>query len=172
MLNKIQAVALAAAIMLPGHRLPSQSANPAAPATPCRHCDRPTPFEKTQGVAVTIMLRDGFADRAVDAVIRDEPGVAGKPLIAIKRTALSPALVYRALASVSQSRVKHNGPPNNRATTRLSAGSEFQDVPDEDRAWVTRLMTRLSGAPMTDIAGVGRFPAVTLTIDKQILRGN
>ena len=168
MLNKIQAVALAAALLIPVHRLTSQSGRP---ATPCTHCERPTPFEKTQGIAVTIMVRESFASRTVDAVIRDEPGGASTPLIAIKRTALSPTLVYRALASLSQSRQKHNGPPSQRETMLLGTGSAFQTVPDEDRAWVQRLMTQLSGAPTTDIAGVGRFPAVTLTIDKQALRG-
>ena len=172
MLNKIQAVALAAALAIPGHRLAGQSANAAVmPATPCRHCDRPTPFEKTEGVAVTIMLRDGFADHTIDAVIRDEPGSAGKPLIAVKSGALTPALVYRALASLSESRVAHGGPPSTRVTKLLSAGSQFQSVPAEDRSWVAQLMTRLSAAPVTDIPGVGRFPAVTLTIDKQALRG-
>jgi len=171
MLNKIQAIALAAALMIPGQRLASQSTRPAMPATPCRHCDRPTPFEKTQGLAVTIMVRENFASPTVDAVIRDEPGSRSTPLIAIKRAALSPALVYRALASLSQSREKHNGPPSKRETMRLGSGSAFQAVPDEDRAWVERLMTQLSGAPATDIAGVGRLPAVTLTIDKQALRG-
>ena len=141
------------------------------PATPCSHCERPSPFENTQGVAVTIMLRDGFASRTVDAVIRDEPGSGSSPLIAIKRSALSPALVYRALASLSQSRQKHNGPPSKRETMRLSGGSTFQAVPAEDREWVGRLMTQLAAAPATDIAGVGRFPAVRFTIDKLALRG-
>jgi len=116
------------------------------------------------------MLRDGFADRTVDAVVRDEPR-GGKPLIALRRGALSPTLLYRALTSLSQSRVKHDGTPITRATTLLSAGSEFQDVPDEDRGWVMRLMTQLSNASTTEVAGVGRFPAVTLTIDRHALRG-
>ena len=171
MLNKIRAVALAAALMVPGHRLASQSERPATPTTPCRHCERPTPFQNTEGLAVTIMVREDFASRTVDAVIRSEPGSASSSLIAIKRAALSPALVYRALASLSQSREKHKGPPSKRETMRLATGSAFQAVPDEDRAWVDRLVTQLSGAPATDIAGVGRFPAVRLTIDKQTLRG-
>lgn len=171
MFKKIPAVALAAALMIPAQRLTSQSTTPTRPATPCRHCERPTPFEKTEGVAVTIMVREEFADRTVDAVIRDEPERAGKPLIAVKRAALSSALVYRALASLSQSREKYNGPPSKRATTRLSAGSAFQAVPDEDRVWVGNVMSQLSAAPMTDIAGVGRFPAITLTLDKRALRG-
>ena len=172
MLNKIQAVALAAAIMIPGQRLASQSANTAvAPEAPCTHCERPTPFEKTHGVAVILMVRDGFANRTLDAVIRDEPESAGKPLIAVKRGALSPELLYRALTSLSQSRARHDGAPPKRATILLSSGSTFQAVPDEDRAWVANLMSQLSAAPTMDIAGVGRFPAVTLTIDKTALRG-
>ena len=171
MSNKIQVLALAAAIAVPGHQLASQGTNADVAATPCRRCDRPTPFQNTQGIAVTIMLRDDFSDRTVDAVIRDEPGSGNAPLIALKRGALSPALLYRALASLSQSRAKHDGQPVKRATTLLSAGSAFQEVPDEDREWIARLVTRLSGAPPTDIAGIGKLPSVTLTIDKPALRG-
>jgi hypothetical protein len=171
MLIKIQAVALAAALLAPSRHLTSQIASTANTAATCKHCDQPTPFDKTQGVSVTVMLRDAFATPTVDAVIRDEPGNAGMPLIALKRSTLSPALVYRALSSLSQSRVKHNGPPGKRPTTVLSAGSDFQTVPDDDRAWVAKLMTQLSTAAMAEIPGVGRFPAVTLTLDKTALRG-
>jgi hypothetical protein len=172
MFIKIPAAALAAVILLPTHHIAAQSAGGASIAPlPCRHCERPSPFEKTQGIAVTIMLRDGFAKRTVDAVIRDEPGSVSPALIAIKRTALTPALLYRAFSSLSESRVKHNGPPTKRATTVLSSGSAFEGVPTEDRAWVADLMTRLSAATPTEIAGVGKFPAVTLTMDKNALRG-
>ena len=172
MLIKIQAVALAAAIFIPAQRIAGQSGGTASiAALPCRHCEQPSPFNKTQGVVVTVILRDNFAKPSVDAVIRDEPGNASPALIALKRTALTPALVYRAFASLSESRVKHNGPPTKRATTVLSSGSAFQAVPPEDRAWVAGLLTRLSAAGPTDIAGVGKFPAVTLTIDKNALRG-
>jgi hypothetical protein len=172
MLIKIQAVALAAALMIPSHHLAGQFVSATGKqVASCKHCARPTPFDRMQGVAVTIMLRDSFATPLVDAVIRDEPGNTSTPLVAFKRTALSPALVYRALSSLSQSRISHHGPPSKRTTTVLSAGSEFQGVPDEDRAWVARLVAQLSTAPMTDVAGVGRFPAVTVTIDKQALRG-
>jgi len=117
------------------------------------------------------MVRDGFAKSTIDAVIRDEPGVGRPPLIALKRSAITPALVYRALASLSEDRVKHSGPPPARATTVLSAGSAFEAVPDEDSAWVAKLIAQLSAAPTTNIAGVGSFPAVTFTIDKKALRG-
>jgi hypothetical protein len=68
--------------------------------------------------------------------------------------------------------VRHNGPPPIRATNLLSSGSTFQPVPEEDRAWVANLMTQLSTARTTEIAGVGKFPAVTLTLDRKALRGN
>jgi hypothetical protein len=172
MLIRIHAVAMAAAFLASGQRLPGQSAVLSAPTaeTACKHCDRPTPFDKTQGVSVTIMIRDGFAKPTIDAVIRDEPGAVSTPLIAIKRTALSPALVYRAVTSLSQSRTKYNGPPPKRATTVLSSGSAFEVVPDEDRAWVASLIAQLSHAPTSDIAGGGRFPAVNFTIDTKALR--
>ena len=172
MFIKFQAVALIATIAIPTERMAGQSAGAASPAAvPCRHCEQPSPFNKTQGIAVTVILQDGFAKPTVDAVIRDEPGNASPALIAFKRAALSPALVYRAFSSLSESRVKHNGPPTKRATTVLSSGSAFQAVPAEDRVWVANLMTRLSAAPPTEIAGVGKFPAVTLTMDKNALRG-
>lgn len=171
MLIKIQAVALAATIAIPAQRLAAQSAGTAPIGSlPCRHCEQPSPFTNTQGVAVTVMLRDSFAKPTVDAVIRDGPGNATPALIALKRTALTPALVYRAFSSLSESRVKHNGPPAKRATMVLSSGSAFQAVPPEDREWVANLMTRLSAAGPTDIAGIGEFPAVMLTIDKNALR--
>jgi hypothetical protein len=172
MLIKIQAVAVAAALLLSGHRAAAQSTSAAPPpSTPCKHCDRPTPFGQTQGVTTIIMIRDGFAKPSIDAVIRDEPGNASTPLIAIRRGALSPALLYRALTSLSESRTKFNGPPPRRATRVLSSGSAFEAIPDEDRAWVASLITQLTGAPVMDIAGIGKFPAVNFTIDKKALRG-
>jgi hypothetical protein len=117
------------------------------------------------------MVRDDFAQPTMAAVIRDEPGDASKPLVALKRSQITPALVYRALTTLSQSRAKHNGPPEKRATSVLSSSGEFETVPDEDRAWVAQLIKQLSTAPTTDIAGVGRFPAVTFTLDQKTLRG-
>jgi hypothetical protein len=166
MLLKIQAVVAATVLSLGTHSISAQS----TPSPACRHCNRPTPFNGTQGVSVIVMVRDGFVKSTIDAVIRDEPGIQ-TPLIALKRSAITPALVYRAFASISEGRTKHNGPPAKRATTVLSSSSDFEAVPTEDAAWVAQLITQLSSAPMTDVAGVGRFPAVTFTLDQKTLRG-
>jgi len=132
--------------------------------------DRPTPFGRTQGISAIIMVRETFAQSSLAAVIRDEPGTASTPLVALKRSAITPELVYRALTSISENRTKHNGPPQKRATMVLSSDANFEAVPDEDAPWVTALITKLSAAPLRDIPGVGRFPAVSFAIDKTTLR--
>ena len=58
----------------------------------------------------------------------------------------------------------------NSATMVLSSDANFEAVPDEDAPWVTALITKLSAAPLRDIPGVGRFPAVSFAIDKTTLR--
>ena len=132
--------------------------------------DRPTPFDQTRGVSALIMVRETFAQSNMAAVIRDDAGSSATPLIALKRSAITPELVYRALTAISESRTKHHGPPKKRATIVLASNASFEAVPDEDAAWITALITKLSAAPLTDIPGVGRFPAVTLAIDKNMLR--
>jgi hypothetical protein len=173
MLIKIHAVIAASALTLSSHGVDAQAPVKAAvPAsTFCRHCDRPTPFAQTQGVSVVVMVRDTLPQPTMAAVIRDEPGQSSKPLIALKRSAITPALVYRALSSISQSRKKYNGAPASRATNVLASSARFEAVPDADRDWVARLIQQLSTAPMTDIAGVGQFPAVTFALDQKALRG-
>lgn len=156
MLIKIQAVVATTVLMFSAGEMAAQ--------------DRPTPFGHTQGVSALIMVRDTFAQRNIAAVIRDEPGATSTPLIALKRSEITPALVYRALTTISEGRTKHNGPPSTRATTVLRSEANFESVPDEDQAWVADLVKQLSRARETNVPGVGRFPAVTLSIDKTALR--
>lgn len=162
------------AILASGTILSAQSAQTSARKTlhDCKQsCDRPTPFGHTQGLNVVIMVRESFTNSTYAAVIRDDPGVGKPVLVALKRGAMNPDLLYRALASISETRTKHNGPPPQRATSVLLGSAKFQSVPTEDQAWVARVLQSLSTAPQTTIDGVGVFPAITLVLDEAALRG-
>src|SRR5947207_1739948 len=88
----------------------SRSLTGAASSYSCKNCNRPTPFDHTEGLNVVIMRRDSFDKPSIGAVIRDNAAGASPPIVALSRGALTPEYLYRALATVSQVRRKYNGP--------------------------------------------------------------
>src|SRR5262245_48240735 len=117
MLIKIQAAVLVGALAFASEHISAQApVESAGSPRVCNHCDRATPFGETRGVKVVIMLRDAFAQPSIDAVIRDEPGATSPPVIALRRSAVTPSLIYRALSALSEDRTRHHGPPPKRAT--------------------------------------------------------
>jgi len=133
----------------------------------CKECKNTTPFDNTDGLQVTIVIKESFAVAGVDAVVRQLPGTSGSTVVGLRRAAITPELVYDALVSIASVRTKHHGPPPAVAATRLMASSHRRPVPSADRAWIADIVSQLASATPMTVTGVGTVPAINIVIDSK-----
>ena len=165
-ISRIASASLLLALVLP-NTTPAQEtgANASSAKIQCKDCDTITPFKGTEGLGVTIIVKDSFATSNLDAIVRQLPGPSGSTMIGLRRAAITPELLYDALTAIASVRTKHQGPPPATATTYLRAVSKRRPVPTEDRAWIADIIAQLERAKRVKIDRVGIVPAINVTID-------
>lgn len=112
------------------------------------------------GTRATLVLFDDFSTPGVVAVIRRLPGASGRTLIAIRRVALTPRLLYTALMLAPAVDRQHAKSLKTTTTVTISRHMRLRPVPREQEARIEALVRSLGSAPGREVHGMGRRPAI------------
>jgi hypothetical protein len=133
----------------------------------CTKCENITPFDNSEGLHVTMVVKESFAKADVDAVVRIRSGPSGSTIVGFRRSAITPELVYDALTSVASIRTRSHGAPPDRATAHILASNHRRPIPIADRDWIADIVSQLAYAKQTNVLGVGSVPVINITIDSK-----
>ena len=112
---------------------------------------------------VTIAIFESFGTPNLNAVIRRTKGNSGAVLIAVKRSALSGPLLAAVMASVPASSDKMRA-DTDRFDIYFREGSPLPSGRTLDSKTVAAVLNDLSNAKPQQIQGLGKFPAITISL--------
>ena len=111
---------------------------------------------------VTIVLKPTFTNRGLVAVYRRTPGVTGRDIIALKRSAATPELLVTVLGGLSRSREKFGDVPNRTITGYFSGNMRGMPISDSERQLASAVLGQLFAATPRNVPPIGNVPAVTI----------
>jgi len=111
---------------------------------------------------VSLVLKEKFARDQIAAVVRREPGVRGRDIIAVRRSELTPATLVYALEAIGQSRRLDGENPSSRITVTLMPASKGRTLSGTEMAEARATIAELAGRAPEDVPGVGRVARVTV----------
>lgn len=130
-------------------------------ATPGTPALAPTPPNPAPRVTLVLVERLG-ADYV--AVVTRRAGGRGAVTIAVRRLALRPALLHLAMQLVPTVTKYQNGDDSNTSHAVISRRVRLTAPPSESMPQLEALVEELLKAPVREVPGVGRYPALETSV--------
>jgi hypothetical protein len=124
---------------------------------------RLAPPTEQRGQKVTILLTDDLPRRDLIAVVTRNPSGLEREIIALKRSAATPALLSAALAGHAWLRKRGGATPSEKLEVHFRKGGPLPPA-IEDPTWLAATVGQLLRAQPRNVEGVGHVPAITLTL--------
>jgi hypothetical protein len=112
---------------------------------------------------VTIAIFESFGTPNLNAVVRRTKGNSGAVLIAVKRSALSGPLLAALMAAVPSSSGKMRA-TSDRFDIYFREGTPLGSGRTVDPKTVAAVLNDLHNAQLQQIQGVGKYPAITISL--------
>jgi hypothetical protein len=140
---------------------------PVAATAQTRNPGAPSASEPALTKPVMFVLAENFtADSRMTAFVNRDPKL-GTELIAIKRSAISPELVFAAVKAYGRSVERHGEMPQHRAMVYFLSSQRLSPITPAQRAFADNLVRRLLGAGTRAVSGMsGMHPATEFVLGK------
>lgn len=115
---------------------------------------------------VTILIKTSFPDTSLQAIVSREPGAAGHDVIAIRRSQLSPELLFATLEALRRSKARHGEQPQHQVNIRFMRVHDLPALAPADHARMRAMLQQLDNTKerkVPRIKGLVRSIEVSLT---------
>lgn len=107
-------------------------------------------------IPVTILLKEEFGRPEITAIVRVDGSKSPRPVIALKRAALSPELLMAAVAILPVARTKSSNSGNQLSSVEITTRNRLRPIKEQDLQWARSILSSLQARPETNIAAVGK----------------
>jgi hypothetical protein len=105
-----------------------------------------------------------FGDPRLLAAVRLTPGPAGLNMVILKRSSLTPELLFTATQSLTQTVKRFGARPAHKISVYFMRDHGAPMMTAQDKAWAQDIIERLVHAKARTIPALGSQPAITLSV--------